>query len=67
MKTKNDKHFRLCHFWHGKNNTMAELEIGTLIKIILGIIVVVAVVGGLYLVFKNQVIDFFKNIFSYVK
>lgn len=45
---------------------MAELEIGTLIKIIIGIIVVVAVVGGLYLIFKNNVIDFFKNIFSSV-
>ncbi|MEK6817670.1 MAG: hypothetical protein AABX80_02605 [Nanoarchaeota archaeon] len=45
---------------------MAELETGTLIKIILGIIVVVAVVGGLYLIFKNNVIDFFKNIFSSV-
>ena len=45
---------------------MAELEIGTLIKLIIGIIVVVAVVFGLYLVFKNQIIDFFKNIFSSV-
>lgn len=45
---------------------MPELEIGTLIKIILGIIVVVAVVTGLYLIFKNQIIDFFKNIFSSV-
>lgn len=45
---------------------MAELETGTLIKIIIGIIVVVAVVGGLYLIFKNNVIDFFKNIFSSV-
>ncbi len=45
---------------------MAELETGTLIKIIIGIIVVAAVVGSLYLVFKNNVIDFFKNIFSSV-
>lgn len=45
---------------------MAELETGTLIKIIIGILVVVAVVGGLYLIFRNQVIDFFKNIFSSV-
>ena len=45
---------------------MPELEIGTLIKIIIGLIVVVAVVAGLYLIFKNQVIDFFKNIFSSV-
>ncbi len=41
---------------------MAELEIGTLIKIIIGLIVVVAVVAGLYLIFKNQVIDFFKGL-----
>lgn len=46
---------------------MAELETGTLIKIILGIIVVVVVVAGLYLIFRNQVIDFFKNIFASVK
>ena len=43
---------------------MAELSISQLIKIILGIFVVVVVVGGLYLFFKNQVIDFFKNIFG---
>ncbi len=46
---------------------MAELETGTLIKIILGIIVVAAVVTGLSLIFKNQVIDFFKNIFASVR
>ena len=45
---------------------MAELTISTLIKIILGLIVVVAVVFGLYFIFKNQIIDFFKNIFSSV-
>ena len=45
---------------------MAELTISTLIKIILGLIVVVAVVLGLYFIFKNQIIDFFKNIFSSV-
>lgn len=43
---------------------MAELTVSTLIKIILGIIVVVAVVGGLYLIFKNQIIESFKNIFN---
>ena len=43
---------------------MAELTINQLIKIILGVFVVVAVVGGLYLFFKNSVIDFFKNIFT---
>ena len=41
---------------------MAELTISTLIKIIIGLIVVVAVVFGIYSIFKNQVIDFFKNI-----
>ncbi|MDP2673187.1 MAG: hypothetical protein Q8O84_05225 [Nanoarchaeota archaeon] len=41
---------------------MAELTIGQLIKIILGIFVVVAVVGGLYLFFKNNIIDFFRNL-----
>jgi len=45
---------------------MAELTISTLIKIILGLIVVVAVVLGLYFIFKNQIIDFFKNLFSSV-
>ena len=45
---------------------MTELTINNLIKIILGLVVVVAVVAGLYLVFKNQVFDFFKNIFSSV-
>lgn len=41
---------------------MAELTINTLIKIILGIVVVVVVVFGVYLIFKNQILDFFKNI-----
>ena len=45
---------------------MAELTISTLIKIILGLIVVTAVVLGLYFIFKNQIIDFFKNLFSSV-
>ncbi len=41
---------------------MAELTVGQLIKIILGIFVVVAVAIGVYLFFKNQVIDFFKGL-----
>ena len=45
---------------------MAELTVSTLIKIILGLMVVVAVVFGVYLIFKNQIIDFFKNLFSSV-
>ncbi len=46
---------------------MAEIAINKLIKIILGIIVVAVVVTGVYFVFKGQVIDFFKNLFSSVK
>ncbi len=37
------------------------IETEELIKIILGILVVVAVVIGVYLFFKNQVIDFFNS------
>ena len=33
-----------------------------LIKIILGILVFVAVVVGVYLIFKNNILDFFNNI-----
>ena len=38
---------------------MAELTISQLIKLILGIAVFVAVVGGLYFFFKGSVMDFF--------
>ncbi len=41
---------------------MAELSVNQLIKIILGIIVFVAVVGGAYFVFKGKIIDFFNNL-----
>ncbi len=37
------------------------LEIEQLIKIILGIIVVVAVVIGVSIIFKNNIFDFFKG------
>ncbi len=40
---------------------MSELTIEQLIKIIIGVLVFVAVVIGLYFFFKNQVIDFFKG------
>jgi hypothetical protein len=40
---------------------MAELTISQLIKIILGLIVFVVVIGGVYFFFKNQVIGFFDN------
>jgi len=39
-----------------------ELTINQLIKIIIGVVVIVVVVGGLYLAFKNNVLDFFKGI-----
>lgn len=38
---------------------MAELTIGQLIKIILGVLVVVLVVIGIYMFFRGQVFDFF--------
>lgn len=38
-----------------------ELTIENLIKIIIGVLVVVAVAYGLYLFFTNNVLDFFKN------
>ncbi|MCX6749604.1 MAG: hypothetical protein NTW17_02570 [Candidatus Pacearchaeota archaeon] len=38
------------------------LTIEQLIKIIIGTLVFVAVVLGVYLFFKNYVIDFFKNL-----
>ncbi len=41
---------------------MAELQTSQLIKIILGIIVVVAVIAGLYFVFKEKAIGFFKDL-----
>ncbi len=40
---------------------MSELTIGQLIKIILGILVVIAVVIGLFFFFKNYILDYFKN------
>jgi hypothetical protein len=41
---------------------VAELTVEQLIKIILGIFVVVAVGIGVYLFFKNKIIDFFKGL-----
>jgi len=38
------------------------LTIEQLIKMILGILVFVAVVLGVYFVFKNKIVDFFNNI-----
>lgn len=39
-----------------------ELTINQLIKIILGVFLIVVVVGALYFVFKNYILDFFKNL-----
>jgi len=41
---------------------MAELTVSQLIKIIIGIFVIVVVVMGLYIFFKDYIIDFFKNL-----
>ena len=41
---------------------MAQLTTSQLIKIILGIFVVVVVIGGVFLFFKDTIIDFFKNL-----
>ncbi len=41
---------------------MSELTINQLIKIIIGILVVVAVVAGIYLIFKNTFIEFIKGL-----
>jgi hypothetical protein len=39
-----------------------ELSIGYTIKVILGILVIIAVVGGIYLILKEKIIDFFRNL-----
>lgn len=41
---------------------MAELTTGQLIKIIIGVIVVVVVVAGLGMFFRDKIISFFKNL-----
>ncbi len=41
---------------------MAELSTNQLIKIILGILVFVAVVLGIYIFFRDKIIDFFNNL-----
>lgn len=43
---------------------MAELTINQLIKLIMGILVIVAVVWAVYSVFQNHLADFIKNIGS---
>ncbi|MCX6747041.1 MAG: hypothetical protein NTU63_02805 [Candidatus Pacearchaeota archaeon] len=41
---------------------MSQITTEQLIKIILGVFVVAAVGVGLYIFFKDQIIDFFKNL-----
>ncbi len=41
---------------------MSELTIDQLIKLVLGVLVVVAVVVGLYLIFKDKIINFFSGL-----
>lgn len=41
---------------------MAQLTIEQLIKILIGVFVVVVVILGIYLIFKGNIIDFFKNL-----
>jgi len=43
---------------------MSELTISQLIKIIIGVFVVVVVVVGIGMFFRDYVIDFFKNVFG---
>jgi len=41
---------------------MSELTTSQLIKLILGVLVFVAVVTGVYLFFKERIIEFFNNV-----
>lgn len=41
---------------------MAELAIGQLIKIILGIVVIVVVITAMGFIFKDKILGFFKNL-----
>jgi hypothetical protein len=41
---------------------MSELTTGQLVKIIIGVLVFVAVVAGLYMIFKDKVFSFFKGL-----
>lgn len=43
---------------------MAELTVEQVIKLIIGIIVVVVVVAGIYLLFKNNILEFINGISS---
>ncbi|MBS3084366.1 hypothetical protein J4411_00440 [Candidatus Pacearchaeota archaeon] len=41
---------------------MSELTIEQIIKLILGVLVVIAVIIGLYFIFKEKIIEFFNGI-----
>ena len=41
---------------------MAELTIGQLIKFLIGAFVVIVVIVGLVLIFKDKILSFFKNL-----
>jgi len=41
---------------------MSELTINQLIKIIIGVFVVVAVVAGVYFIFKEKIFEFFNGL-----
>lgn len=41
---------------------MSQLTTSQLIKIILGVFVVVVVIGGVFLFFKDSIIDFINNL-----
>jgi flagellar biosynthesis protein FliR len=39
-----------------------ELSISYTVKIILGLLLIIAVVWGIYTIFRENIIDFFKNL-----
>ena len=41
---------------------MTELTTSQLIKIVLGVFLFVAVIGGVYLLFENKILEFFKDL-----
>jgi len=41
-----------------------ELTTNNLIKIILGVVILVVVIGGFYIFFRDKIIDFFRNLFA---
>jgi len=41
---------------------MSELTVSQLIKLIVGVLVVVVVIGGVYLIFKENILEFFNRL-----